>query len=416
MAGLWCWAPAFVKSLPWALGLHGVMQAYFLQHGFGNASNAAIQLPFVGTVGMVFLNLMGAPAQILQSMVGVKWTLLIGTILKALGLIIAGFAKETWQLIICQGIIFGSGASITYCIAMAVAPAWFRKRRALAIGIIGKDPKKKIGHAFSCFLFKASGSGIGGVAMPLMMQAINSTLGPSWSYRILGFMVLVLDLMATMLIREKNPSKERKRKRLSDIFHFDVLKDANYVIYSVASVIGLLGYFVPYFYLPSYAGHIGLTSQQGSVLVAVASACNFFGRCLMGYVADYIGKLNTNLIVTIIGGLSSLLIWTFAYDYGTLMAYAVVFGLTCASYFCLLSPIVVQLVGLDRYPSALSFLLLTNVISVFGPNIASAVEQSVGASNPYFSYKMFAGVTYLVNAVLLVILKFRLDRRPWAIL
>jgi MFS family permease len=215
------------------------------------------------------------------------------------------------------------------------------------------------------------------------------------------------------MIREKNASTPRVRKHLGDIIQVNVLKDIHFLLFCIGSVISLLGYFVPYFFLPSYATYFGLSSKQGSNLLAVASGCNTVGRILAGFLGDRVGKLNANIVFTIIGGLSSFLIWTFAFDYGSLMAYSAVFGFFCGSYFALLSPITASLVGLDRYPTALSVLLITNIISVFGPNIASAIEAGVN-SPPYFSYKMFSGVCYLVGAVILIILKFKINRNAFA--
>lgn len=51
------------------------------------------------------------------------------------------------------------------------------------------------------------------------------------------------------------------------------------------------------------------------------------------YIADRIGRMNALIICNIISGLSSFLIWVFAYDYNTMMAFAVVFGLVCSIYF-----------------------------------------------------------------------------------
>ncbi|ORZ23552.1 major facilitator superfamily domain-containing protein [Absidia repens] len=373
----------------------GVMQDYYEQHDFKDTPNANTILPFVGTVGLVFLNLMGPVAQIVSSRFGSRATLVLGTLCKGLGLIIAGWGKEPWQLIICQGLIFGSGCSFTYVTAMAVVPQWFNKRRSLAIGIV------------------ASGSGIGGLIMPEIMESINSTLGPSWTYRILGFVCLGLDAMACVMVCEKNASKPRVRKHLGDIIQLTVLKNGDFCIFCVASVISLLGYFVPYYYIPSFATAQGFSSAQGSNLLAVASACNTVGRVLAGFFGDRAGKLNVNIVFTIIAGLCSLLIWTFSHNYGTLMAYSALFGLFCGSYFALLSPTTAALVGMERYPTALSFLLITNIISVFGPNIASAIEAGVSAE-PFFSYKMFSGVCYLVGAALLIVLKFKVNRNVFA--
>lgn len=136
-----------------------------------------------------------------------------------------------------------------------------------------------------------------------------------------------------------------------------------------------------------------------------------------------------------IAGLSCLLIWTFAESYGVLMAFAVVFGFFCASYFSLrkyfscgrncsmerdelifttsilftVSPITATIIGMERYPTAISVLLLSNVISVYGPSIASAVESTV-RPQPYLTYKVFTGVVYLLGFLLLVVLKLRMTK------
>ncbi|KAF7721151.1 hypothetical protein EC973_005358 [Apophysomyces ossiformis] len=310
-----------------------VMQDYYERHVFGIESS--VQLSFVGTLALVFINLMGPVAQILRSIVGLRMVMVIGMLLITIGLEMAGFA---WQ--------------------MAVAPQYFTRRRGLALGLI------------------ASGSGIGGLVIPFIMSPINSSIGPAWTYRVMGFVCLACDLVAVALIKELKPAP-KQRKKFTDIVKFGVLKD-------------------------------------GSALVAVAATANFVGRILAGIMADRIGRINTNIIITILGGLSSFLIWTFAFTYGVMMAFAVIFGLFCGSYFALLSPITASILGMERFPSGLSLLLITNIISVFGPNISGGIEASVSDIQPYFVYKMFTGACYLAGSVFLIALKLRMDKNPFA--
>ncbi|KAI8096592.1 major facilitator superfamily domain-containing protein [Halteromyces radiatus] len=370
----------------------GVMQEYYQENYFGTSQQ--LNLSFVGTIALIFTNICGPLAQILTSMWGYRIVMIIGTLCVSLGLILAGFSSQIWHLYLTQGILFGIGASLMYCTIMGVAPLWFNRRRGIALGIT------------------ASGSGIGGLVIPFIMTPINESLGPGWTYRILGFICLACDLVAVILVRPRVPVP-RQRKRLGDIIQLNVLKDGNFLLFCIGSMVALLGYFIPYFFLPSYATLIGLSKLQGSALVAVSSACNFIGRILAGLCADRIGKVNTNIIFTVLGGLSSFLIWTFATNYGTLMAYSVVFGLFCGSYFALLSPITAQLLGFERFPTGLSTMLISNVVSVFGPNIASAIENGVSAP-PYFTYKMFSGAAYITGALILCILKLRLSRNIFA--
>ncbi|CAO3591427.1 unnamed protein product [Absidia cylindrospora] len=275
---------------------------------------------------------------------------------------------------------------------MGVAPLWFNKRRGLALGVV------------------TSGSGIGGLIIPFIMTSINETpsLGPEWTYRILGFICLALDLVAVVFVRPRVPTP-RQRKKLGDIIKLNVLKDMNFLLFLIGSSTALMGYFLPYFFLPAYATSIGLSPKQGGALVAVSSAMNFLGRILAGISADRIGKLNTNILFTTASGLSTFLIWTFAKTYGVLMAYSAVFGLFCGSYFALLSPITAQILGNEKFPTGLSVMLLSNVVSVFGPNIASAIQNAVN-TEPFLTYKLFAGAAFLVGALILMVLKIKLDR------
>ncbi|GAA5815558.1 hypothetical protein MFLAVUS_009070 [Mucor flavus] len=369
-----------------------VMQDYYEQNVF---KGAAVELSFVGTIALVCLNSVSPLVQICASRFGIRVVLITGTFLVGLGLEMAGFSTQIWHLYLTQGVLFGVGASCIYVAIMGVAPQWFTKRRGLALGMI------------------ASGSGIGGLIIPFIMTSINASLGPAWTYRILGFICLAFDMLACFCVRERNPPKTRQHKKLSQIINLSVCKNTNYLLFAFASNIGLFGYFIPYFFLPSYGTFLGFTAEQGSTLVAVSSACNFVGRILTGILADRIGKINTNLLFTFITALSCLLIWTFAFNYGSLMAFATVFGLTSGSFFALISPICASLLGMESFLSGLSLLLVSNVISVFGPNIASAIETNVN-STPFFSYKMFAGVSYALATIFLLILKLRLDRNFFA--
>lgn len=371
------------------------MQDYFEQNMFQNVSNAAVNLSFVGTLTMVCMNATSPLIQILVSIYGVHYVLIIGTILVALGLEMAGFSSQIWHLYLTQGIVFGIGSACIYVCIMSCSPQWFNKRRGLAIGII------------------TSGSGIGGLVIPFIMTPINRNLGSAWTYRILGFICLVCNIVACLTVKAKISVDAKNCKKLSQIINFSVLKNIDFVMFLIASNIGLFGYFIPYFFLPSYATFLGLSDSQGSALVAVTAACNFVGRILTGFLADRIGKINTNMLFTLITSLSCLLIWAFASTYGSLMAFSCVFGLTSGSFFALLSPITAYLLGMDQFPSGLSLLLFSNIIPIFGPNIASAIETSVN-STPFFSYKMFAGVSYLVAAVILVFLKLKIDRNVFA--
>jgi MFS family permease len=117
---------------------------------------------------------------------------------------------------------------------------------------------------------------------------------------------------------------------------------------------------------------------------------------------------------TLMGGLSCFLIWTFATTYAALLGFSFVFGLFCGSYFSLLSPITALILGKERFPTGLSLLLIFNIIGVFGPNIASAIETSLLLRYPdyppFLFYKLFAGACYVLATLVYLILRLRINK------
>lgn len=133
--------------------------------------------------------------------------------------------------------------------------------------------------------------------------------------------------------------------------------------------------------------------------------------------------------------LSTFLIWTFAYDYGSMMAYAVVFGWFGGSFFALCkykviiticttdvyamffyytgSPITVAVVGVEKYPYAFSLLMVSITPGLFGSPIASAIER-VSSIESFLTYKIFTGIMAFFCTLLLVILRFRISRKLFA--
>jgi hypothetical protein len=94
------------------------------------------------------------------------------------------------------------------------------------------------------------------------------------------------------------------------------------------------------------------------------------------------------------------------------MGFSAVYGFACGAYFALMSPISAHLLGMEKFPSGLSLLLLFNAFPVFGANISSAIETNISAE-PFFAYKMFAGVAFLLGGLILIFLKFRLNKNPF---
>ncbi|KAL1935841.1 hypothetical protein VTP01DRAFT_4981 [Rhizomucor pusillus] len=326
---------------------------------------------FTGTICLICTNCTSM-GQILASYVGVTWAMTIGSLLMTSGLIFASFSTEVWHLYLTQGILFGLGSSICYIVRSTLRSTSIFRAEAW-LGIF------------------TSGTGVGGLILPFIIDSINQRLGGAWTYRILGFICLTGNGLANLLVGERVPRSIQKKK-FSDIIQLEILKDVNYDIWCLIACLQVMGYYLPYFYLP----YEFRQSSDGSALISVASTANIVGRVLAGILADRIGHLTTNMLFCFFCGLSSFLIWTFADSYGTLMAFSAVFGMMAASYSPLISPIIASIVGMEKI------------------GIRFISDAFVYDAEPFLTYKICIGVAYIFSSLTALALKFKIKHSIFA--
>ena len=91
-----------------------------------------------------------------------KWSLWASVPIIAASLVGASFANTVPQLIVCQGIVYGIAGNALVMPTINLINEWFSQKRGLAIGIA------------------IAGDFAGGVAMPLILQAVLNELGFRW--------------------------------------------------------------------------------------------------------------------------------------------------------------------------------------------------------------------------------------------
>jgi MFS family permease len=93
-----------------------------------------------GSALFSFRSLLLAPGFIIAGRLIDKYdpriVILGGGSIAALGMILSGFAQNTWQLILFYSVFVGLGDTVLYITCVAVVSRWFTKRRAFVIGII----------------------------------------------------------------------------------------------------------------------------------------------------------------------------------------------------------------------------------------------------------------------------------------
>ncbi|KAI7852490.1 major facilitator superfamily domain-containing protein [Circinella umbellata] len=362
------------------------MQEFHAHHEF---PNAVVQISFVGTISNVLLNGLGPVARLLSAITSLRNIMLLAVVLCTVGLEAASWATEIWHLYLTRGVLFGMGASFAFYVALSIIPQWFSKRRGIALAI------------------SSTGTCIGAFSLPFIMNIMNSYFGSTWSYRVQGFIVLILGLTACLFVRErKSENKEQNESKveLKEIFDFKIMKDPSFVLWCIADIFMEAAYYVPYFYLPSHATYLGLSSSQGSALISIVSGMSFVGNLISGVAADRIGHLNTMILYSTLSALSCT-IWVAADSFSTLIVFCILVGFFGGAFIALTSSVTFVITGAKNFESGLSLFLLITVISMFGPNVSSTFEQTLHA-RPYLSYEIFTGIGYFAGAIVLVIIKY----------
>ena len=114
--------------------------------------------------------------------------------------------------------------------------------------------------------------------------------------------------------------------------------------------------------MPNYALSIGLSPQQGSIVAAILNLGLGIGQPLFGYFSDSVGRINIAGFATLMCGLSCLVLWIPARNFGVLLLFAFIAGAAAGSYWTTVAPVAAEIVGMKQLPGALSLTLLVIVL------------------------------------------------------
>lgn len=305
---------------------------------------------------------------------GTRITLLIGTALIFVALFVSSYATQVWHLFLSQGVCFGLGMGLVYITATAVLPQWFSSRRSLALGIA------------------TSGAGLGGLAYNLIAGRAIETVGLAWTYRILALCSLVVNVVCSFLMKDRN----RSVQPVQAPFNYREYGQIEVLLVVAWGVLTELGYVVLLYSLPNYAISIGLSHSQGSVVGAMLNLGLGIGRPVVGYYSDAFGRINTATVCTALCGLFCLTLWVPAKSYGLLLCFALLAGTCCGTFWGTVASVTTEVVGLKRLPSAFGLICLSLVIPT---TFAEPIGLQIVSARGYLASQIFVGCMFFLAAV-----------------
>ena len=185
--------------------------------------------------------------------------LFTGTLFHFLGLILISFCKEYYQFFLAQGMCSPLGASMVFYSSTNATNTWFLRRRALATGIV------------------FSGSSLGGVILPIMVQRLIPQIGFPWTLRAAAFLILGCLIICNLTIRSRVPPTKKPFKIMDFIEPF---QERTYVLLNFACFFAFWGVFIPFaFVILQGLGH-GMSPRLAQYLVPILNAARYVHQLL----------------------------------------------------------------------------------------------------------------------------------------
>jgi len=368
------------------VSIYGIFQSVY-QDIYEAKGESQSSISFIGSLAVGFQFGFTIIAGPVMNRFGHKVILWSGCIIGSLGLLLASWATELWQLFLTQGIMFGIGASLLNLAATAIPPLWYDKHRGLAMGI--------------CFC----GAGIGGLAFGFIIPALLNAVDIYWTLRIYAIFHFVCTAFAALVMRAPRQISGPPMAARKDVINLAILKDPGFMLWFAAAALFGFAYVVPFTYVPSYAQDVlGLDATvQGGQLLSIMSAANAIGRVVIGILGDRLGAIRVASVAFMLAGLSCF-IWMFAESHGALIGFSIMYGFFSGSFFTLVASITANIVGLANLGSGLTIIFLTNTPgNLFTLPIAGKIFE---ASNNYKAMIGYNAAMYIAGSLILFFLMF----------
>ncbi|EPS33812.1 hypothetical protein PDE_08774 [Penicillium oxalicum 114-2] len=279
----------FVNS--WGvLTTFGAFQEYYQTELLIGQSPSSIS--WVGSIQATLIPMVGLVSGPLVDAGHVRPLMVMGSFLTVFGLMMTSFATQYYQVLLAQGFCVGMGGGISYIPALTMVSTSFTTKRPIAIGIA------------------SVGSSVGAVVFPVMFRQLQPRVGFPWAVRSIAFATLLMGLVACIILCRQRPPKTRARS----LIDWTAFRDVSFMLFSLSLTCVMLAYYVPIFYVASYARTVIHTSTSLSFyMVAIVNGSSVIGRVVPYLLVRFVKPI-TIMILGVIGSAVAMFTWMAVFD------------------------------------------------------------------------------------------------------
>ncbi|KAJ7121354.1 MFS general substrate transporter, partial [Mycena crocata] len=358
-----------VELLVWSYPFsYGVFLEYYRTHVIPDAPTSILALVGSMLTGIIYLSSWMILPFISRYPALKKPIMTVGVVFCVAGLIGAAFATEPWQLVLTQGVIYTLGGSFLYFPVMTYLFKWFSARKGLANGII------------------FSGTGIGGVVVPIIVELLLRKYGHRTTLLSLAVVFVVLIMPAFPYMKSRLPASNAAAQAISTSF----LHSSSFWILCVANLIQGLPTYIPTLYIPTFAADLGLSNEAGSLTLSVMNGASVPGLIFLGWLSDRFDLRISMLVSSLGSALAVFLLWGLSKSLAPLIVFSFVYGFLGPSWSALWPRFIASIVGDDPRMSSIILIVFIggrgvgNIAS--GPLSTVLLRRSVLTNQSPFAY------------------------------
>lgn len=328
---------------------------------------------------------------LLADRIGIRWTVLGGTLMMGAGLLLSS-TGSAWSLLVGHGLLLGLlGGAAVYPPLVVYVSRWFDRRRGTALALI------------------SSGQYISGVVWPPLFEIGIDRIGWQRTMVVCACVIVAAVVpMALLVLRRAPPSTGHAAVAAAGpppgTPVLGLRPNTAMAFLATAPFFCCIPMAMPTSHLVALCTDTGLSSELGAFMLSMLLGLAFFSRQFWGWVADNLGGLWTVLFSSAAQALS-ILIYALAQTEGGLFAASVVYGLGFAG----IIPAYVLTIR-DLYPSReaswrVPIMLLSGMSGMaMGSWLAGAMFDHFGHYGQAFEV---AFVSNLVNLAIVGLLVMR---------
>ncbi|KAF2673244.1 MFS general substrate transporter [Microthyrium microscopicum] len=238
-------------------------------------------IAWIGSIQAFLLLIIGVITGPIYDMGYFRELLLGGSFLVVFGHMMLSLCHTYWQVMLAQALCIGLGTGALFIPSVAILSTYFTTRLALATGIA------------------ASGSSLGGVLYPIILNQLVPKIGFPWAVRVIGFICLVTLFVPNLCMKVRVlPSERRKLVDTTAFTHWA------YMLFCGGSFVVFCGLYMPFFFIQSFDIAKHITSENFAFyLLSLLNATSVFGRIFPNFLAVKVGPMNVIIPCVFISGI-----------------------------------------------------------------------------------------------------------------